>query len=56
MRQFGDMNNALQQHVITCLIYYYSRDLDQVHLICKGLLYGDMDQKLLIDDEPNKAL
>jgi hypothetical protein len=28
----------------------------QVHLACKGLLYGHKDQTLLIDDEPSKAL
>jgi len=31
------------------------KDLDQVHFACKGLPYGDRDQTLLIDDEPNKA-
>ncbi len=41
---------------LTCSIYYYLKDSDQVHLTCRGLLYGDMDQTLLIDDEPSKAL
>jgi len=36
-------------------IYFYLKDLDRVHLACRGLLYGDMDRTLLIDDEPNKA-
>jgi hypothetical protein len=39
----------------THLVYYYLKDLDRVHLACKGLLYGDKDQTVLIDDEPNKA-
>ncbi len=38
-----------------CSIYYYLKDLDRVHLACKGLPYGDRDQTLFIDDEPNKA-
>jgi len=29
--------------------------LGQVHLACKSLPYGHMDQTLLIDDEPSKA-
>jgi hypothetical protein len=29
--------------------------LGQVHLACRGLLYGHMDQTLLIDDELSKA-
>jgi hypothetical protein len=41
---------------LTHLVYYYLKDLDQVHLVCKGMHYGDKDQTLLIDDEPNKAL
>jgi hypothetical protein len=41
---------------LTCSIYYYLKDLDRVHLACKGLLYGHKDQTLFIDDEPNKAL
>jgi hypothetical protein len=40
----------------TCPIYYYLKDLDQVHFACKGLLYGDKDQTLFIDDELTKAL
>jgi hypothetical protein len=32
------------------------KGFDQVHFICRGLLYGDRDQTLFIDDEPNKAL
>jgi hypothetical protein len=32
------------------------KDLDQVHLACKGLPYGDKDQIVFIDDEPSKAL
>jgi hypothetical protein len=40
----------------TCSIYYYLRDLYQVHLACRGFPYGDRDQTLFIDDEPNKAL
>jgi hypothetical protein len=39
----------------TCLVYYYLKDLDQVHLAYRGLLYGDKDQTLLIDDAPSKA-
>ncbi len=41
---------------LTRLVYYYLKDLDQVHLPCRCVLYGDMDQILLIDDEPSKAL
>jgi hypothetical protein len=40
----------------TCSIYYYLRDLDWVHLACRGLPYGDRDQIVLIDDELCKAL
>jgi hypothetical protein len=40
----------------THLIYYYLKDLDQVHLACRGLSYGHGDQTLFIDDEPSKAL
>ncbi len=40
----------------THLVYYYLKDLDRVHLACRGLFYGDRDQTLLIDDGPNKAL
>jgi hypothetical protein len=40
---------------LTRSIYYYLKDLDRVHLACKGLPYGDKDQTLLIDDEPSKA-
>jgi hypothetical protein len=36
-------------------VYYYLKDLDQVHLACRGLLYGDRDQIMFIDDEPNNA-
>ncbi len=36
-------------------VYYYLKDLDQVHLACRCLPHGYMDQTLLIDDEPNKA-
>ncbi len=32
------------------------KDLDWVHLACKGLPYGDRDQTLRIDDEHTKAL
>jgi hypothetical protein len=32
------------------------KDLNWVHLTCRGLPYGDKDQTLLIDDEPSKAL
>jgi hypothetical protein len=41
---------------LTHLVYYYLKDLDRVHLACRGLFYGDRDQTLLIDDGPNKAL
>jgi hypothetical protein len=41
---------------LTSSIYYYLKDLDQVHLACRGLLYGDRDPTLFIDDELNKAL
>jgi len=27
---------------LTLSIYYYLKDLDQVHFACRGLLYGDM--------------
>jgi hypothetical protein len=37
------------------LVYYYLKDLDQVHLVCKGLPHGDKDQTLFIDDELSKA-
>jgi len=40
---------------LTCLVYYYLKDLDRIHLACKSLLYGDKDQTLLIDDELSKA-
>jgi hypothetical protein len=40
---------------LICSIYYYLKDLDQVHFVCKSLPYGENDQTLLIDDEPNKA-
>jgi len=29
---------------LTSSIYYYLKDLDQVHLACRGLFYGDRDQ------------
>ncbi len=41
---------------LTCSIDYYLKDLDQVHLACRGLLYGDRDQTLFINDELSKAL
>ncbi len=41
---------------LTHSIYYYLKDLDQVHLACRGLPYGDKDETLVIDNEPNKAL
>jgi hypothetical protein len=40
---------------LTRSIYYYLKDLDRIHLACKGFPYGDRDQTLFIDDEPNKA-
>jgi hypothetical protein len=40
----------------THINYYYINDLDRIHFACKGLPYEDKDQKLLIDDEPNKAI
>jgi len=40
----------------THLVYYYLKDLNWVHLACRGLPYGDKNQTLFIDDEPNKAL
>jgi hypothetical protein len=40
---------------LTCLIYYYLKDLDQVHLAYRGMPYGDKDQTLFIDDVPRKA-
>jgi hypothetical protein len=36
-------------------IYYYLKDLDRIHLACKGLPYGNRGQTLFIDDEPSKA-
>jgi hypothetical protein len=49
-----------EQYIITMgklrrLVYYYLKDLDQVHFTCRGLPYGDRDQTLLINDEPNKV-
>jgi hypothetical protein len=41
---------------LTRSIYCYLKDLDRVHLACRGLPYGHMDQTLFIDDEPSKAL
>ncbi len=41
---------------LTCLVYYYLKDLDQVHLACRGLFYGHRVQTLHSDDGPNKAL
>jgi hypothetical protein len=41
---------------LTHSVYYYLKDLDRVHLACKSLPYGERDQTLIIDDEPNKAL
>jgi hypothetical protein len=41
---------------LTHIVYCYLKDLDRVHLACRGLPYGDRDQTLLIDDEPSKAL
>jgi hypothetical protein len=43
-------------NMFTHLVYYYLKDLDQVHLACRGLPYGDKDETLVIDKEPNKAL
>jgi hypothetical protein len=40
---------------LTCLVYYYLKDLDRIHLACKSLLYGGKGQTLFIDDELNKA-
>jgi hypothetical protein len=39
----------------THLVYYYLKDLNQVHFACRGLPYGEMDQTFFIDDEFNKA-
>jgi hypothetical protein len=41
---------------LTHLFYYYLKDLDLVHLVCRGLPHGDMDQTFFIDDELSKAL
>jgi hypothetical protein len=48
------MNNALQQRV-SSHAQFITILRTRVHLACRGLLYGDKDQTLLIDDEPNKA-
>jgi hypothetical protein len=40
---------------LTCLIYYYLKDLDQVHLDYRGMPYGDKDQTLFIDDVRSKV-
>jgi hypothetical protein len=40
---------------LTLSVYYYLKDLDWVHLACKGLFYGDKDQTMFIDDELSKA-
>jgi hypothetical protein len=40
---------------LTHSIYFYLKDLDQVHFARKGLPYGDRDQTLFIDDELSKA-
>ncbi len=50
------MNNALQQRVNSHAQFITNlKDLDRIHLACKGLPYGDKDQTLFIDDEPSKA-
>jgi hypothetical protein len=41
---------------LTRSIYYYLKDLDQVHLAYTSLFFEDRDQTLLVDDELNKAL
>jgi hypothetical protein len=41
---------------LTHLVYYYLKDLDQVHFACRGLPYGDKNQTLFINDESSKAL
>ncbi len=41
---------------LTCSIYFYLKDLDRIHLACKGLPYGDRNQTLFIDEELSKAL
>jgi len=40
---------------LTHSIYFYLKDLDQVHFAHKGLPCGDRDQTLFIDDELSKA-
>jgi hypothetical protein len=40
----------------THFVYYYLKDLDQVHFACRGLPYGDKNQTLFINDESSKAL
>jgi len=36
--------------------HYYLKDLKCVYYGCCGKDYGEEDQTLLIDDEPNKVL
>jgi hypothetical protein len=40
---------------LTHSVYYYLKDLDRVHFACRSLPYGDKNQTLFINDEPNKA-
>ncbi len=40
---------------LTHLIYYYLKDLDQVHIAYKSFPYGERDQTLINDDDPNKG-
>jgi hypothetical protein len=44
--------NNRSTHTLSLLLF---EGLDRVHFACKNLFYGDKDQTLLIDDEPNKA-
>jgi hypothetical protein len=51
-----DVQCIITMGQLTRLVYYYLKDLDWVHLALRGLLYGDKDQTLSINDEPSKAL
>jgi hypothetical protein len=54
---FGDVNKCTTTRgQLTHSVYYYLKDLDRIHLACKGLTYGDRDQTLVINHEPSKAL
>jgi hypothetical protein len=49
--QFSKMSNEISPRS-----HYYLKDFKRVYYVCCGLLYGNEDQTLLIDDEPNKVI